>query len=185
MNLFILSRNRRKNARYHCDRHVTKMIVEAAQQASSALSVVSPSVYQYHQEHIYKVTHVKHPCVIWCTQSFENYKYACEYGILLSIEFENRYKHSHKSRAVVEYLLKVGEEIKDQFKQQELTPFAQAMPEEYRCDDAIKAYRNYYIHDKKKIATWKTEEPKWFTDNRLEDSEQDEVPQVIPTIKQE
>ena len=28
------------------------------------------------------------------------------------------------------------------------TPFAQAMPEKYKNHNAIKAYRDYYIHDK-------------------------------------
>jgi hypothetical protein len=45
-----------------------------------------------------------------------------------------------------------------------LTPFALAMPEHCKCDDAVKAYQTYYqTPDKQKIATWKKrEKPEWY-----------------------
>jgi len=38
------------------------------------------------------------------------------------------------------------------------------MPEEYRCDDIVQAYRNFYIHDKSRFATWKKlgKVPYWY-----------------------
>ena len=35
-----------------------------------------------------------------------------------------------------------------------LTEFAQAMPEEYKSEDAVKAYQTYYFNDKKHFAKW-------------------------------
>jgi len=35
-----------------------------------------------------------------------------------------------------------------------MTPFAQAMPDQYRDDDAVVAYRNYYVGEKGEIAQW-------------------------------
>lgn len=44
-----------------------------------------------------------------------------------------------------------------------LTPFAQAMPDQYKDADAVKAYRAYYIGEKKAFAKWKAgNTPKWW-----------------------
>jgi len=47
-----------------------------------------------------------------------------------------------------------------------LTPFAQAMPDEFKVPgDGVAAYRKYYIGVKSKIAKWKTTNPpKWYTE---------------------
>jgi hypothetical protein len=42
------------------------------------------------------------------------------------------------------------------------TPFAQAMPAEYKQADAIEAYRNYYIHAKANMAAWRNGTPTWW-----------------------
>jgi hypothetical protein len=44
------------------------------------------------------------------------------------------------------------------------TPFAQAMPDEYKREDAVEAYRAYYMGDKADIAEWNwgTEAPDWW-----------------------
>ena len=44
-----------------------------------------------------------------------------------------------------------------------MTPFAQAMPDQYRNENAIVAYRTYYIKEKARFAKWKaTQVPEWF-----------------------
>jgi hypothetical protein len=44
-----------------------------------------------------------------------------------------------------------------------LTPFAQAMPDQYKDADAVKAYRAYYIGEKKAFAKWKAgNTPQWW-----------------------
>jgi hypothetical protein len=49
-----------------------------------------------------------------------------------------------------------------------LTPFAQAMPEEYKDADPIIAYRNYYKGAKINIASWKLREaPEWMPEKKL------------------
>jgi hypothetical protein len=41
-----------------------------------------------------------------------------------------------------------------------MTPFAQAMPEQYRVsDDPVRAYRAYYIGEKLKFAKWRRRRP--------------------------
>ena len=36
------------------------------------------------------------------------------------------------------------------------------MPDEYKNSDPVKAYRDYYKHDKRDFATWKTNTPAWW-----------------------
>ena len=53
-----------------------------------------------------------------------------------------------------------------------MTPFALAMPDEYKVDDEILSYQNYYVGDKARFAKW-TEPatvPKWFS-RRVQDDE--------------
>jgi len=39
----------------------------------------------------------------------------------------------------------------------------QCMPDEYKCDDSVTAYRNYYMGDKAYFAKWsKRDKPKWW-----------------------
>jgi hypothetical protein len=44
-----------------------------------------------------------------------------------------------------------------------LTPFAQAMPEQYKNKCAVTAYRAYYRGEKSSFATWKKNKPLWWT----------------------
>jgi hypothetical protein len=44
-----------------------------------------------------------------------------------------------------------------------ITPFAQAMPDQYKDENAVIAYRKYYINEKVRFAKWQySEEPEWF-----------------------
>ena len=50
-----------------------------------------------------------------------------------------------------------------------LTPFVLAMPEEFKDNDPVLAYRNYYAGAKFKFATWKNRKiPKWYIKLRHE-----------------
>ena len=43
-----------------------------------------------------------------------------------------------------------------------LTSFKLAMPDQYKCNDPVKSYRDYYIGEKSRFAKWKTEPPAWW-----------------------
>jgi hypothetical protein len=72
-------------------------------------------------------------------------------------EYDFRYNKPDKfvnARIILGYCQKRLPEIKDNFPNQELTKFAQAMPEQYRNDNTITAYQMYYRGDKSEIAKW-------------------------------
>ena len=50
-----------------------------------------------------------------------------------------------------------------------LTPFPQAMPDQYKDSNAVIAYRKYYINEKKRFAKWKMQNiPQWFSEEMPE-----------------
>ena len=111
---------------------------------------------------IYWGCHHKHPCTLWVGKSFYNWEWLCLHAISLCEEFFRRYKHEHKSLAVIKYIYEnsLGPKNKDEYsKEQKHTPFAMAMPEEYKSADPVEAYRTYYLNDKKRFARWKHNNP--------------------------
>lgn len=151
MNIFILDTNPKKCAEYHCDKHVVKMILESAQMLCTVLS-------QNNIEVPYKPTHAKHPCTIWAAKSVANFNWLRDLSKFLNDEYKLRYnkKINHKSFDVIKSLPDYKNECLG------LTSFALAMPDEYKCDNPVEAYRNYYKQDKKNIATWKNKTPEWW-----------------------
>ena len=132
----------------HCDKHVVKMILEAAQMICTTHHL-HPNQYEDY-DIPYKIAHVNHPCTKWVRESLSNYKWLFELTRQLNIEYVYRYDKNvnHKSWDTIYNLplpniLDIG-----------LTQFALAMPDECKDNDACIAYRNYYIKDKQKIMTY-------------------------------
>ena len=161
MNLFILSRSKKRIAKYMMDKHISKIILEAVQMLCTAKRVnESFESNKLMDKILYKMTHKNHPVSIWCRESLGNYMWVIELIEEMHKEWRKRYKHNktHKSYLVSLYL----KEFPPIFTKTEMTPFVLAMPEIYKCEDPIESYRKYYI-SKKNIATWKNrEKPYWF-----------------------
>jgi len=155
VNIFVLDLNIEKCARYHCDQHVVKMILESAQIACTALNQKGFATP-------YKSTHEKHPCVLWAGLSFANLQWLKKLARALNREYRYRYRKSedHTSLAVIEHI----EEMR--FESTGLTEFVQAMPEQYKVPgDPVKAYRNYYVGEKLKFARWtRRRRPAWIAE---------------------
>ena len=155
MNIFILDKDVKKCAQYHCDKHVVKMILETAQ----LLCGVHHMTDQVTDQVPYKLSHKNHPCAIWSRESLSNYLYLCDLGLELCKEYTYRYGKRHKSQDVIEWCVTNKPNICDK----EFTEPARAMPNEYKVDSVVESYRNYYIGEKSKIAVWKNREiPEWF-----------------------
>lgn len=141
MNIFILDKDIKKCAKYHCDKHVVKMILETAQM----LCVVRRNNWQ---EPEYRSTHKNHPCTIRAWESLSNYKWLCELWLQLCYEYTLRYDRVHRTQSVIDSCIKNTPKIKDKW----LTKFPMAMPDEYKCSNPIEAYRKYYSIEKASIA---------------------------------
>ena len=175
MNLFILSLLQKQIAEWMFDSHIVKIILEAVQVLSTAKRLVDPddpicSPNQPLQEEplLYKIAHKNHPVTIWVRQSQQNYIWTLILVYEMHKEWRYRFGHTkeeyHKSFLVAGQLLKHMPSA-DKFPQQGLTPFAQAMPEEYKVPgDPVKAYQQYYMSPQKShLLKWtKRERPEFF-----------------------
>lgn len=148
MNIFVLDNDPRMAAAYHCDKHVIKMILESAQILSTITGVG------------YKPTHAKHPCTLWAAQSQRNAFWLHDLAVALNNQFIGRYnkKSSHASMPIIRECYDKISDLPDV----PMTPFAQAMPEQYKHQNPVVAYRQYYIGEKHSIASWINGKPNWW-----------------------
>jgi len=149
MNIFILDRDPVLAAQYQCDKHVVKMVLETAQ----IMSTISGGPY--------KPTHKNHPCVLWAEAELAHYDWLSRHGKALCTEYTRRYGKTHKSQAVIEHCALVVA-----YRLPPIEEFVQCMPEQYRQEDPVEAYRAYYRGEKARFATWtKREQPFWWSQN--------------------
>ena len=146
MNIFVLHFLPRIAAEMHCDKHVVKMILETAQLLYSAHHVAGGPL----PDGAYKKTHPNHPCAIWVRQTSGNYYWLCELGFWLCKEYQYRYGPG-KTHKTERHILWLRNHLPLGIPDAPRTPFAQAMPPEYKRDDPVEAYRVYYTENKVKI----------------------------------
>ena len=151
MNIFVLDEDPHVAASMACDKHVVKMILETAQMLCAAAIAKG-------YEMPYGATHKHHPCTLWAGLSRGNWDWLVEHGMALCAEYTLRYGKVHKSQQIIEH----ARDMKISFCNQQLTPFAQAMPPQYKNECAVTAYRAYYMGEKARFATWKTQTPDWW-----------------------
>lgn len=162
MNIFVVDKDPVIAARNLCDKHVIKMIVEGCQMLSTVHWQYSSQVLYAGELELYKKSFQNHPCTLWAGDSFSNYMWLARHTFELSQEYTVRYGKIHKAHAMTcDFMNYIPMRIPDIG----LTQFAQAMPDKYKNQDAVVAYRNYYIHEKAKFAKWKnTNPPVWFNE---------------------
>lgn len=161
MNIFILDENKRKAAQYHVDKHASKMVLETAQLLCSAVQ----EVMNQDIPELYRKCYVNHPCCKWARKTKSNFLWLVDFGKELSREYSFRYGRTHASASNI-YLT---ESYKEHFPEGPLTSFAMAMPDKYKTDDPVESYRQYYIHEKSHLASWKKRnKPKWWNDENIQ-----------------
>lgn len=147
MNIFVLDESPFEAAKMHLDKHCVKMVLETAQLLSTAIRVTGGT-------YGYQITHKNHPCSIWARTSKANFVWLRELGLALCGEYSYRYGKVHACESII------LEAPDDTIPDGELTPFVQAMPDEFKVPgDAVQAYRNYYIGAKRPMLIYTNREP--------------------------
>ena len=155
MNIFVLDTDPVEAAKLHCDSHVVKMILESAQLICTALNVSTGT-----QIAPYKTTHINHPCSIWVRESYSNFVWLVALMYALEDEWLFRFNKNtrHKSVLALEITFRSKQGLLNTAKTLlpdiDKTPFAQAMPEQYRDKDVVRAYRDYYRFDKQHLCKY-------------------------------
>ena len=144
MNIFVLDEDPVKSAQAMDCVRVPKMIVESAQMMASALrrwGATDEQMPLTKAGRPYLGGYKNHPCTIWAGDTFSNFDWLCRHAVGLLIEHRNRFGKKHAcSGPIVHMISNTPNNIPDG----ELTVFAQAMPDEFKQENAVKAYRAYY-----------------------------------------
>lgn len=177
MNIFLLDLDPKKAAQAHADKHVVKMLLEACQLLYTAhwafaypnlleykapihLSVAqkalpvpeslhsAPTSLTRPDEPGFRPCHIHHPCAVWVRQSIDNYHFTACLAIELAEEFKYRYpkKGAHECEKHAHWLLWNPPTTIPLCSR---TPFVLAMDNQYKKEDPVEAYRNYYLTAKK------------------------------------
>ena len=160
MNIFYFYDCPKKSAQAQPDKMLVKMPLETAQMLCTAHRELDGDDYA-DEVGLYKRAYWNHPCTIWARESFDNYRWLYKHFIALGDEYKHRYGREHASITKLKDALYFHP---DNIEDKGLTPLAQAMPEEYKDDDPIVAYRNYCINEKH-YAKWERgrSKPTWWS----------------------
>lgn len=184
--MFVLSQDPVEAARFHCDRHVVKMIIEAAQMLSTAhrmldgVEIREPrtldsgkvrmiKVWQHFdssmEKSLYQASHHNHPCTIWTRTTRANYKWHYELFCALCDEYTFRYGKVHKTDSALRSVL--GQcPLKLQDGPQTMFPLAMSSsPECMDQNDPVESYRKFYHTKASRFTmTWKKRgAPYWWS----------------------
>lgn len=169
MNVFVLDKNPDKCAKYLCNAHLNKMVVEHSQMlANCFLLDTLKYAPKTKKGTVRKYSYYNHPVSIWLRQSTGNFKWLCRYTLRMLEEREHR---GFKPHFCEEFIKQCALQKPDNIEKNldELTPFALAMPDQYKQQDPVESYRQYYINDKQfnKSGKWmlkytNREIPHWF-----------------------
>jgi len=186
MNIFRLSDCPVTAAQMMCDKHVNKMVIEAAQMLSTAhrmldgTQVIRKSksgkrMVKYYEHpdptleaELYKAVHHNHPSSVWTRESDKNYLWHYRHFIALCDEFEFRFTGKpHMSRGKLENIISVMPSRICVTSAE--TPFRLAMAAYPQCivpNDTVQSYRNFYVADKLEFAKWEKGRPapSWWTE---------------------
>ena len=144
MNIFYLHKDPQKAAEYQYDKHVVKMILESAQMLCTA-----HHHYDNGDNVPYKKAHYNHPSTVWARANKPQYYWLYNHMIALGEEYTKRYGKVHLTiTKCKEALLLYPHGMPDGF----FTSPPQCMPDEYKTDDSVDAYWNYYIGEKHSVA---------------------------------
>tara|TARA_R100001086_G_scaffold110890_3_gene56509 strand:+ start:18125 stop:18649 length:525 start_codon:yes stop_codon:yes gene_type:complete len=150
MNIFVLDLDPVKAAQAMDCVRVPKMVTESAQMMASALrrhGAPPERMPLTKAGKPYRGGYKNHPCTIWAGDSRMNFMWLATHALALCKEYEQRFTEGkrmnveHACKTPILHMIDWIEYIPEG----DYTPFAQAMPDEYKDDDVVKAYRAYYM----------------------------------------
>ncbi len=157
MNIFVTNQFPAESAICLPDKLVVKMPVEACQ----ILSIVASEKWGHNYGPLHKKdgnpyatekgAFRNHPCTQWAAKTVDNAYWLIKWGLNLCDEYTLRYNKTHSCQnTLIEayYLFPKG-------KLNKVTPFARAMPDEYKLDTSIDTFTAYkmYIASKPWVAS--------------------------------
>lgn len=173
MNIFVLHKQAKLAAKYHCDKHVPKMIVETAQMLGSALrrhGAQDDDMPLTQSGQPFKGGYHRHPCTVWAGDSLANFFWLYELGHQLCQEYWDRFDKHHFCEDHIKTFGDLAPRFSGLKKYVPRSSFAVCMADEFKVYsqgivNPVASYRNYYVKDKP-FAKWDRSfrgQPAWFT----------------------
>lgn len=180
MNIFVLDLDPKKCAEYHCNSHIVKMITEHNQILGSIAytargtqrkrDITPEFITKYfkgfprkdedNKPRPYGIGYTNHPCTKWAAASIQNYMWLCNLTLRMCDEYTHRYGRKHAGEDICRWYYS---NMPGSLPMLQMTTFAQAMPDDCKDLDVVKAYRNYYINHKARFAKWPDNRvPEWW-----------------------
>ena len=88
----------------------------------------------------------------------KHFDWLVEHGLALCQEYTARYGKVHACQQVIEAVRLQRSCIEDNG----WSTQPQCMPDQYKTDDVVQAYRAFYLSDKRAFATWRRNQPAWW-----------------------
>lgn len=188
MNLFALDEDPRMAARWHCDAHVRKMLLEYTQQLTcayhAALGVRTTrdmlrtqdtsgfrSLFADFPRHLpYRPTHFNHPCAVWTRETTGNFGWVLELALSLAAEFRRRWGKEHAAEVILSWMF--ANDVPMSVTEGPLSAFVQCMPTDAKiADRPVEAYRRLYVRKASNFSMrWTNSDlPPWLTEKLIGD----------------
>ena len=177
MNIFFLHPNARRCARWHCNKHVVKMILETAQLLYTAhwvLEMAENRLPCFKDAPLQKSSGIRgylsihnpaHPSAIWTRASKEHYEWLCLLGLELCREFTHRFKKTHSCEVHIRWL---ASNIPRTLPSNGWRDPPCAMPPEYRISkNSVSCYRLYYVKGKSTLLQYTSRNPPHWLDTNI------------------
>jgi len=166
MNIFYLDHDPVVAAKMHCDVHSYKMISESVLMLCNAHRMLDGDSYA-DSVGMFPLGYQNHPCSKWVMRSAANYNWLLVMVENLSEQYYERYGSKKKEPVNHKHseLLPALHQLPDSIPYDMFTEPHLGMPDQYKCDDPVQSYRNYYMGEKLGVirgGTYKfTEAPLW------------------------
>lgn len=172
MNVFVLDREPSACAEYHCDRHVSRSILDIAKILSIAhvsldgVTTVSGhaplALTLFNQSWIDNRCVSRHPWVLWASRATVNYDWLHSLLGELLKQYTARFANVHGFTSM--YVDLSSRPLLLPMKFDCIFDWPQCMPTIYHRRDTIRAYRAYYVNEKRDLAQWSepAAKPAWW-----------------------
>jgi len=188
VNIFAIYRCPETAAKHLVDSHVTKMVLESAQMLANCFTVeqlADAACPRTKAGTVRKHSYYNHPCSKWLRVSRNNMRWLCLHALAMDVERLQRTEiRIREELTLKERGLPYNKDVADALPvphycipfinwvidnlqysivpEGSLTEFAQAMPDGFKCEDSVQAYRNFYITGKQHLHKWTQNKPDWI-----------------------
>ena len=168
MNIFCIDKDPIQAARWLCDQHCNKMVLESAQMLANCFnSETLEDAPRAKSGNVRKHSYYNHPCSIWVRETKENMIWLILHALEMEEERLRRGFNPHFSAGFINWC--ADNVANSLIPDGEQTDFAIAISDDKDCRkhpdfyslDTVGKYRLYYSFDKK-FAKWTQNKPAWI-----------------------